>query len=33
MRRGHGFYGLTDQFVQEIWRERTALMQPPASGG
>jgi hypothetical protein len=29
MRRGHGLYGLTDPFVQEIWRERRALMQPP----
>jgi hypothetical protein len=27
MRRGHGLYGLTDPFVQEIWRERRALMQ------
>jgi hypothetical protein len=25
MRRGHGLYGLTDPFVQEIWRERNAL--------
>jgi hypothetical protein len=32
MRRGHGLYGLTDPFVQEIWRERRALSQPPASG-
>jgi len=30
MRRGHGLYGLTDPFVQEIWRERNALMRPPA---
>jgi hypothetical protein len=30
MRRGHGLYGLTDPFVQEIWRERRALTQPPA---
>jgi hypothetical protein len=30
MRRGHGLYGLTDPFVQEIWRERSALMRPPA---
>ncbi|MBA3589722.1 AAA family ATPase [Methylibium sp.] len=29
MRRGHGLYGLTDPFVQEIWRERNALMLPP----
>ena len=29
MRRGHGLYGLTDPFVQEIWRERQALMLPP----
>lgn len=29
MRRGHGLYGLTDPFVQEIWRERCALMSPP----
>ena len=33
MRRGHGLYGLTDPFVQEIWRERSALMLPPASPG
>ncbi len=25
MRRGHGLYGVTDPFVQEIWRERKAL--------
>lgn len=25
MRRGHGLYGLTDSFVQEIWAERKAL--------
>jgi hypothetical protein len=31
MRRGHGLYGLTDPFVQAIWRERQALSQPPAS--
>jgi hypothetical protein len=31
MRRGHGLYGLTDPFVQEIWRERAALMRPPAN--
>ena len=30
MRRGHGLYGLTDPFVQEIWRDRSALMRPPA---
>jgi len=29
MRRGHGLYGLTDPFVQDIWRERRALMAPP----
>lgn len=28
MRRGHGLYGLTDPFVQEIWRERKALTSP-----
>jgi hypothetical protein len=32
MRRGHGLYGLTDPFVQEIWRERKALMRPPVGG-
>lgn len=32
MRRGHGLYGLTDPFVQEIWRERNALMRPPGEG-
>jgi hypothetical protein len=25
MRRGHGLYGITDPFVQEIWREKKAL--------
>lgn len=25
MRRGHGMYGVTDPFVQEIWREQRAL--------
>lgn len=25
MRRGHGMYGITDPFVQEIWREKKAL--------
>ena len=29
MRRGHGLYGLSDPFVQEIWGERNALMRPP----
>jgi hypothetical protein len=29
MRRGHGLFGLSDPFVQEIWRERRALMSPP----
>jgi hypothetical protein len=33
MRRGHGLYGLTDPFVQEIWRERQALMRPPEGRG
>jgi hypothetical protein len=27
MRRGHGLYGVTDPFVQEIWRERKALQE------
>ncbi|WP_371858043.1 hypothetical protein [Pseudomonas sp. B14(2017)] len=26
MRRGHGLYGVTDPFVQEIWRERQELL-------
>ncbi|MFZ2987040.1 AAA family ATPase [Ideonella sp.] len=26
MRRGHGAYGITDPFVQEIWRERKQLL-------
>ncbi|CAM3843816.1 ATPase [Pseudomonas reidholzensis] len=26
MRRGHGLYGVTDPFVQEMWRERQALL-------
>lgn len=25
MRKGHGMYGLTDPYVQEIWREKQAL--------
>lgn len=25
LRRGHGLYGLSDPYVQEIWRERRAL--------
>jgi len=25
MRKGHGVYGITDPFVQEMWRERKAL--------
>ena len=25
MRKGHGTYGITDPFVQEIWREKKAL--------
>jgi chromosome segregation and condensation protein ScpB len=29
MRRGHGLYGVTDPFVQEIWRERKALKPSP----
>ena len=32
MQCGHGLYGLTDPFVQEIWRERKALMLPPGKG-
>jgi len=28
MRRGHGMYGVTDPFVQEIWREKKALEDP-----
>lgn len=27
MRRGHGIYGVTDPFVQEIWREKQALIK------
>lgn len=26
MRRGHGMYGVTDPFVQEIWREKQVLV-------
>ncbi|MOA48209.1 hypothetical protein D3C78_1709240 [compost metagenome] len=26
IRRGHGLYGVTDPFVQEIWRERQAML-------
>lgn len=26
MRLGHGLYGITDPFVQEIWQERQALL-------
>ena len=33
MRRGHGLYGLTDPFVQEIWTERNALIQSPRDPG
>jgi hypothetical protein len=33
MRRGHGLYGLTDPFVQEIWAKRNALMLPPGGKG
>jgi hypothetical protein len=29
MRKGHGLYGVTDPFVQEIWRERKALEGKP----
>jgi hypothetical protein len=25
MRKGHGLYGITDPFVQEMWRERKAI--------
>ena len=25
MRRGHGLYGVTDSFVQDIWREKKKL--------
>jgi hypothetical protein len=25
MRKGHGLYGITDPFVQEMWRERKSL--------
>lgn len=28
MRRGHGLYGVTDPFVQQIWREKQALTGP-----
>lgn len=28
MRRGHGMYGVTDPFVQEIWREKRLLATP-----
>lgn len=27
MRRGHGIYGVTDPFVQEIWREKQTLLK------
>lgn len=33
MRKGHGLYGVTDPFVQEIWRERKALEGKPSAGG
>lgn len=29
MRRGHGLYGITDPFIQEIWREKKALSGQP----
>ena len=29
MRRGHGLYGVTDPFVQQIWREKQALSSDP----
>ena len=25
MRKGHGLYGITDPFVQQMWRERKAI--------
>jgi hypothetical protein len=25
MRKGHGMYGVTDPFVQDMWREKKAL--------
>ena len=28
MRRGHGMYGVTDPFVQEIWREKAVADKP-----
>ena len=31
MRLGHGLYGVTDPFVQEIWRERQGEGEPMAS--
>lgn len=27
MRRGHGIYGITDPFVQEIWREKQIILK------
>lgn len=27
MRRGHGIYAITDQFVQEIWLEERAVFE------
>jgi hypothetical protein len=32
MRRGHGVYGVTDPFVQEIWREKKALEDKAVPG-
>jgi hypothetical protein len=29
MRKGHGVYAVTDPFVQQVWRERRALLAPP----
>ncbi|MGI4847564.1 MAG: hypothetical protein ACRYGK_05435, partial [Janthinobacterium lividum] len=26
MRRGHGLYGISDPFVQEVWRERQTFL-------
>lgn len=30
IRRGHGIYGISDPFVQEIWKERQLLLAAPA---
>ena len=29
MRRGHGQYGITDPFVQDIWREKSVWRLTP----